>query len=467
MVNCSKCGYENNENAKFCEGCGNNLMDSTDKKENSTQQKTEEKKPSQPKKPLTKKNKIILGTIAASALLLFSGYKFGEDYYSLENQVKRDVEVLNTADPAEVAKVLATKDMNFEITEDSVKPFTDYISENKEYIKEIQDRVLYSSNAFDDSYEIHLRKNGNELFIFPNYELIIVPIYAEVVTNMEEVTLRMNGEEIATSDSSEYTKKIGPIAPGDYLFDSSVTLATGDLSTEREMSFMDNYGNEEYIDLSLHGINISVSSNMEDGLVFLNDKEVGKLQDGEAWIGPIAWQEDSSLYVSKEYPSATLKSEEMYFEDYDTTYYLDLIDASEYDLKMLLYDVYAVAEDLTYYDDSAYTTSLQDLLVGGEENSLYSTFTNKGKSIREDEDIYKIYYTPTISEVERIDQYSYNLTYTLRAETDYEYGVDKEDLVDELTFEGVAVIEDIDEEPTFYGGYNYTLKLESATLVTD
>lgn len=75
---CGECGTKNKKGAKFCENCGADLKEEVTegqkeeiKKESSNKPKTERR---EPKKSLTKKQKILIGVIAAVLVVIIVGY---------------------------------------------------------------------------------------------------------------------------------------------------------------------------------------------------------------------------------------------------------------------------------------------------------------------------------------------------------------------------------------------------------
>ena len=72
---CSECGAKNKKTDAFCSECGHPLMQEDEKQEVTT-------KVVKDKKPMSKKNKIIIGIITGIVLLLGIGYKVGSDMSS-------------------------------------------------------------------------------------------------------------------------------------------------------------------------------------------------------------------------------------------------------------------------------------------------------------------------------------------------------------------------------------------------
>ena len=75
---CGECGTKNKKGSEFCSNCGSKL-ESLENNDDLTETKIVTPKP---KKPMSKKNKIILCAVVAVVLILGIGYKIGSDKFS-------------------------------------------------------------------------------------------------------------------------------------------------------------------------------------------------------------------------------------------------------------------------------------------------------------------------------------------------------------------------------------------------
>lgn len=462
---CEKCGFTNEATAKFCEKCGHSLGSQPVKEHKlvdvdalkHTVQKVDLAKAKTKLKSFTKKQKIGIILIAVLVVLVSGGFAFANNYYSRENQVSRYIEVINTGDAAKIAKVVSTEDLNFELTEESLQPYADYVSEDKEYIRLLTSRMEDEYAAADSFNEIYLKQEGKVLFFFDHYELIINPVYAELSTNMKEAVITLNGEDIGTADRSDYSQKVGPLSPGKYIFASAVEQYGTPLANEQEIYFIGE-NDSSYIDLSLSGVNVEITSNIPDGKVYLNDKEIGELKDGEGVFGPISWQENSYLSVKKEFANETLESNQVELQNYDDYYYFSFDVLDEYGAQYLIDTIYQMTEDMSYYGneyDDSYRKQLAESLIDGEENDVYQTLFNNAQKAYADETISSVNYSAEINSVKQIDAYEYEVTYDLEVDTQYSYDSDKEDFVETIPFKANLVMVGSEE---YEDEYNALLK---------
>lgn len=440
MKFCHSCGHQNDESAIYCENCGADLDAENNTRDNSAsteQTIIEKEKTNKTNIHVTKTQTIIFAIIVIILLVLFGGYKIGENYYSFDNQVERYLTTLNSGDASQIADIIKTDDLNFEINEETIKPFADYVSEHPEYINELSSELINSYSESDSP--LSLRLDGKNLFFFDNYSLYMSPIYTDVSTNMEGAVISMDGVEIATADSDEFNKTVGPFALGEYTFNSTFASENSELVNESTVDFIQDYDYTSSVDLALNAVNIGVNANVDQATVYLNGAAVGELADGYAEIGPLAYQEDSTLYIGKEYPSGELISDEQVMDYYDSDYYFDLMIATDYNAEYLLDEVYMNAERIINNSSYNAESNLAERLVGGESNDLYNIYVNTAQNYAEDADFSSLDYTPQLISFEQTDTYTYNIEYDLEVEENYN---ESDDSSYTIKFEGTATVDE-------------------------
>lgn len=325
MKKCPNCHAENNEKAHFCKECGQKL--SEENNQNKVVKTIAIKKPNVTFKNITKKNKILLGIIVLIAFILTGAFYTGKTVYSKEKQVGKFIEVLALNDPDRLAEIIVSPDPNFEVTSDSLKPFTDYIAHNKSYLKDItsslRDDTLYSSD------DLFVNKSGKKFLFFENYELVINPIYFTIETNVEGAIISVNGQEVTVSDYNDSSLEVGPYAPGEFEVEAKTDLNGYQFSTHETESIL-NENSYEGVYLSLEGVEFDIYSNRDTADVYLDGKIIGQIEDGEGYFGPVVWSEDSELELGIDYPSGVLKSEKTLLGEYYENYGLYFPDEVAY-----------------------------------------------------------------------------------------------------------------------------------------
>lgn len=469
-MKCEKCSYVNEDSAKFCEKCGHllgtepsneqkdeefHVSEKTRNKVNLSLAKTKTKK-------LTKVQKIGIIVIIVVVLLLAGSFAFAKNYYSKENQTDRYIEIINTGDAAKIAKSFSTEDLNFELKEETLQPYADFIKDDKEYVHLLSNRMKNEYESLDPSYDVYLKRKGKDLLFFDHYELMINPVYAELTTNMEEAVISLNGKEIGTADRSDYTQKVGPLAPGTYMFKSFIEQYNSPLINEQEVFFS---GEEDmnYVDLSLSGVDIDVTSNLTDGIVYLNDKQIGQLKDGEGSFGPISWNDDSYLSVKKEFTNETLESEQVELMSYNNSYHFTLEVLDEYAAEDFVSTIYQLTENISYYGEEygdSDSDELAEWMVDGKDNEIYQTLYSNAIKSYDDETISSVNYDTEVGEVKQVDAYEYEVTYDVTVDTSYSYDSEKEDFEEVIPFKATVVMIESDEYEDDYDALLKSLEVQ-------
>ncbi|SEO25910.1 hypothetical protein SAMN04488134_105164 [Amphibacillus marinus] len=445
---CKTCGEKNGENDGYCKKCGAPLNKEI-KKEGATSTSQANKK------PMTKATKIKLGVGFGLIICLIVTYQLLNRYYSFEAQVNRHIETIQEADATKLSSQLVTYDSNFEISETSIQPLISYLNETPTYMREVSDRLRNEATAFDFSYELYIEQSGKHLGMFDRYQLVIEPVYIEVETTIDGAEISVNGGDPESYQSSQVLV-IGPVSPGLHAFTASFNAETAQLQYEENAVVLGGYGSD-YVYLPLHAVTIEIATDIADTAVYINDNEIAQLEGETGTFGPIAWEEDSYLTLKKAYDSGALESQEVYLAEYDNYYYISMNQVEQYEVDSFL--------QALYYDIEALNASLNDqnrqrianYLVEGEENSLFTTFTNAAETYVNDDDVSDTRYRSDLTDFEVIDLHTYAVTYTLEVEVFHSWDSDKDDLYHYLTFEGIVVYDDARQE----------LQLHSVEVVTD
>lgn len=461
MKYCEECGEKLEENSKFCEKCGRKV-ESDSNAGPSPVENTGHTVQKAPRKPLSKKQKMIIGGIGAAVILAFAGYKVGENVYSEENQRAKLIETISSGDADELAKALTTTDPNFEVTAENLEPFATYLEENPKYLSDLISG-LETGGSYDSLY---IRKNGSRLFFYDNYDMTIAPVYAQVYTNAEGVIIASNDAELATSDSEDFTKEIGPFAPGEYHFTANGDISGNSLSVARDEVLL--YPGSYYeIDLSLQGMEFDVYSDLIEATVYLDDKEIGKLdEEGYGSFGPIQFKEGQTIHVAKKAGEEEIVSESVELTE-DNSYYSfdDLQVADADDLYYALDYMYNSVSGLTSYYDESYESDLSEMFVTDspayeEQRVQFITFA---KEIYDNEEMDSVLFDVEVKDYEQtgVDKFdvSYEVTYT----SVFDYSTSKEDELKTYTKDATILFVETDdstEDYKYYDGLIYDISNE-------
>ncbi len=205
---CGECGAKNKKTDSFCCECGSPLANENEEK----QEEISTKKTSEPKKPMTKKNKIIVGLIVLAVIVLGIGYKIGSDLTGPKKIAEGYIKAYVENDGGKLYKYLDLSDDKTFVTK---KIFTDLVKESAKDSKEIMNYKItgieYGSNKLtakvkfnytvkgssseSTNYVNLVKEKGKKLLLFDNWK----------ITNMSESSITVKNYTIKAPKGSKIT----------------------------------------------------------------------------------------------------------------------------------------------------------------------------------------------------------------------------------------------------------------------
>lgn len=218
MLYCPNCGAPISATDTFCGNCGQKLTpQATATQATPTPQPTTTApvKHRQKKTSGNGKRKWLILVIVVIAIL--GGlYALGSSKYSKEKQVNSMITTLQKRDQTGAVKFLTTTDPSLTINAKGLAPFMTYLDQDKQYLANMKNDLLTTDQTSDGAFK--LVKDGHEALLFPKYKLETIAMYPTVTTNIDQATISLNGLNVATANSTNYSYKAGPLFPGRYTF---------------------------------------------------------------------------------------------------------------------------------------------------------------------------------------------------------------------------------------------------------
>ena len=368
MKYCKECGHQAANDAQFCNNCGTNFdsdnsvqhnepatPDNQTTSTNTNQQDSTSGTGGQQSasaglgggsnsngsgNKMTKKTKILIGSIAAIIVILIVAFKVGESMYSPVKTAEKFNQALEDEDTSEINKLLKADHDDLDIDDDSIDSMLEYLDDNKDVRDEIiehlegqaerldkdtssdSDESRYSSNSFN------LKKDGKFL-TFDKYKVTVSPVYFKVSSNYEGTEIFVNGDSVAKMKKDYDSKKVGPFLPGKYEFKAKYKSDVADLETKKtEDNFRQKYSKN--VDLSIKGESVTFSlpfySKIDELNLVINGKNtkhnlveestVKPMQTGKdvkaQYVGKFPWGEMTSaeFVVDNSYPNQGFQVDE-------------------------------------------------------------------------------------------------------------------------------------------------------------
>lgn len=486
MKKCQSCHHENQEDALFCENCGEKF-EQIAKSSREPQQKrtckcgqpleTEDKfclacgKPTatesavEPDKAsMSKRQKILLGIILALFCIIFSGYLTAKNYYSFENQQKRLVEIVKNKDSSQMKKVTISTDPNYTITKEELKKYFDYYgqTENKEAFSLLLSDLASGSGQ---SADLVLIKKGKKFLLFDEYQWELKPGYITVNTNQKNMKLFLNNQEKETTSDDDGQTVWGPLTPMDY----KVKGELGDETIETTVDLV-RYQHLEaeqigQVNLNFRKISFKLTSNISDADIYINDEKFGQLEASKYEVKNLVWSQGTTIQLKKtledksvlETKKETLSEDAFEADDYDPESYSSTLNLAfsdiqkATDVEFFLSRFYAeVTNDTTSYStfDEEAKQTLASYFTDGKENAEYQDFDVFIQSVRDSKVKSSVSGTSTVESIQMTGKNRYNVQYLIKYKTNYkDY---KQDSVTQIFRYKKATMVYNEEKATFY-----------------
>lgn len=314
MKYCRKCGTQINDGQNVCTQCGTPV----EVKTTSTKQPEHVKTPTvqkSPRKPMSKRNKIIIGSIILLLILLFTVYKVLQNHYAPENIANTIVNAIEADDTKELSHLVEVhgKDM----TADDANAFIKYVKDDVE-LTTFKSNVLNTINNrseqshvtdiyFDGGTIMSMSQNGKHLGLFNKYEFS-VPTYSVYDTQNDglEVTYQYNGKNHKYKANGE---SIGKFPIG--IYNLKATKEVDEQKIDGDIKFTvrggsnveaESHFKEAYLYVTTKG-----DYDLENIKIFVNSKEIEHEQYN---IGPYPDGETLTVYAEGNVGSKTFKSSE-------------------------------------------------------------------------------------------------------------------------------------------------------------
>ncbi|KRM67986.1 hypothetical protein FD06_GL000348 [Apilactobacillus ozensis DSM 23829 = JCM 17196] len=418
---CPNCGKEINKAIQFCPNCGFNVAKYLQKKPSANPTKkvvnsdvsnnlNVRRTSNQPKKSM-KAWPIITSVIVV--ILLAAAYIWGNHYYSKAETMNRIVTSLK--DDNNLPTYFYTKDPNLSISSDTLDPLAKYMNDNKQELNDFNNQL--NSYEETDNKLFKLVQTGHNFLIFPKYQVQVKSLYPQVSTNRSNVVIKINNKKVATSDSSDFNKTVGPLVPGEYTFNATGKVNGKSLTNESKQKVT---SNDDAIDLQLQTIEFKVNT-APNSDVYVNDKKVGTAgSDGILSVPEMPYSsnmEVQAVYHGKK-GKVTSDSTKVTLADKDSDVNVSFPGAiSEDDANDLLNDLYESISDLSNDEDSD-SSDMADFYENGSNNSSFNDMSNLCKTFAKNKDLNSVSYEPKLISTTPDSDNTSLITYKVKYEFD-------------------------------------------------
>lgn len=256
------------------------------------------------KPPMPKKQKVIIGAIAALLIIIIGFSVWANSYQSAESVEKRYIDAIKDKDASKLVGIITHEDGS-KISEEEANAHVKYADD-------------YGESVIKSLYTIE--EKGKFLFLFKAYKIIVEDQYVVYDYMVDGLTFKLNGEEVEQADIADYENAYGPVIPGIYTLSAHYSSEDNALDLEEEME-LNNGVNSIHMDIPISKVTVHLngyeSSNMS-AYVLYNDEQYPLNDASESdEIGPVIIDGSQTAEVVVELPWGDVKSEPFSLDDSD------------------------------------------------------------------------------------------------------------------------------------------------------
>lgn len=302
-MRCLKCGNINKEQNQFCSECGSNLSGQNAGKEGQK----------------SKKQVIVLATtmiVIITGLIIF--YQVGKAKFTPENVVQAFKEGVENNDPDKIQNLLLSSDKSFSINIDNTSNLVEFLEENQKVFENLIDKLNDEAKELNSGVTAHntegsygtlnLTKDGKQWLFFDEYRLEVIPIYIKLAIESDEIDLSINGENVSTSSKKE---AFGPYMPGTHVVNAGYQNKYTSTAITDEINIFDSAEDTVMHEVEFPLAEVSIMSLHDEYKLFINGEQTDVvINEGENLIGTFPTDSSTAVYIQKEFPWGTVKSEE-------------------------------------------------------------------------------------------------------------------------------------------------------------
>ncbi|MCG3412412.1 zinc-ribbon domain-containing protein [Staphylococcus massiliensis] len=323
MKFCRQCGAKLREGTKVCTNCGAKITASHEasqsKQQNDTTQTSNQPSRNQtPKKPMSKKTKIIIGAIAALLILLLIAYLIAKSQLSPEKQADQIASDIRNNDAKSLSQHV-TKNSE-DLSETEATAYLEYIdhASNRDTVA---DHIKNKSQSLDKSFTsnsvsadnetiMNIDKNGKKFLLFPNYEFDIPTKTNYIRPETDgELEYKFNGKKKQVTLVEEDEKELGEFALGNYHIKAKKKIGdkTLDGAIDIDMTDETDLATESFKQKRFT-VSVDGGYSLEDIKVYVNKKAYDENDTYDKTFGPFTPDEKVSVYAEGKIEDKTFKS---------------------------------------------------------------------------------------------------------------------------------------------------------------
>lgn len=334
MEYCSNCGAEVSENMQFCAECGQPVKQVSIKENNTVQKltspistineesnvdKSNSSFPSNaPSEPFFKSKKSKVLTICGLIViaLLIGGYYMIKQMTSPTRVAEGFIEAINKQDAAKMKTYINEGQYEIKVNDQEAKKFITYLHRHPRMITSIAEGLLEDAASYEDNKSLNaetqtspyasIKHKGAKWVLFENYTIQIPTYYTDITSSMDNTEIYINDKKEGTLKGDNET--FGPFLPGEYSVNAVVNGEYGKVYEVQKMDTFDTEDQTQAIDFDWSDHYITLYSNYDDAILYVNNKNTKKQMGELNEIGPVPLDGSVKLFAQRKFTEGIKKS---------------------------------------------------------------------------------------------------------------------------------------------------------------
>ncbi|WP_042354138.1 zinc ribbon domain-containing protein [Bacillus rubiinfantis] len=369
MDSCQKCGHKLNPGQKFCPQCGTvqERKAASSSSAPPPQNRSREENRKGPSFFQSKKGRIITVVIVVLALGLFGAYQYIASTMTPSKIQSQFVDAVKKQNVKEMKQILNKNQTELDLNDAAITDFLAYFKKHPDVyaetvaqLKNDAGKLAVNKNYDNRTRPVSLVRDGKKWLVFDYYAVNVKPYAIKLEANQEPVEVSINGKSVGKLMKNNDT--FGPYLLSDLTIEAKYkgeyTLVTKEESIDPyEEDSQNKEGIENIkVELDLSGSTVTVESNNEDAILYVNGKSTHKKIKDVGEFGPVKTDGSMKLQAVYTIDAHTVKSNEETITSDGQSVYLDIL-ATDF-----------VGDPPSYEDDYTY--------AGTDEESLGQTVEN-------------------------------------------------------------------------------------------
>ncbi|PFA14406.1 hypothetical protein CN373_23980 [Bacillus cereus] len=366
MKSCKICGMPLKEDEPVCGHCRANQEQQDKVKKISVSIPFEKILNNLKWRPLSKKEKIYFYTSLIFIAVIFGVHLFISSLFSPMAVVEEFEKAILDKDANHLVSIINRGQKTYSISEKEAASYISYLTKENNFTT-IDNQLKMQANELDNSQEFvptpTTDKHGNQLVMlnkdykkkwlfYDQYYLEFYPFSLTVSSNLPNTEVFVNDKKATKIKEAKKPMSVGFVFPGEYRFKGTFKSEYGDITKEENINLTVGNGNSFSVYLQLDGQYVSISSNHDDTILFVNGKSTGlKVNETESF-GPVKTDGSIKLHAERNVNGKTIKTD-----------VIPVTDKSRIDLAFEEEDDYIATSTDTKFDEVA--QFMNDFYISG------------------------------------------------------------------------------------------------------